>query len=205
MKRIILLSGLLLALFATSCGVLRQTGELGRFAKSRFELVGFHPINIAGVDVSQKHHFSDLNVHEIFQMGKRFFSHDMPSQVALSIHATNPFLKPASIAGLSWIMLLQQDTLASGKVNQAVHIAALAETNFPLVVEFNLVRLMRSGSLDKVINLALNGSNNADNLQKLGLSIKIKPYYRQGKLIKQYPGYITIKPDLGKAVNHLSK
>lgn len=194
-KPAFLLLALLLSMINPSCSLLEQTGALSRFAKSRFELVGFRPLNIAGIDVSTKHHFSDFSYQEIFQLGKRFFSHELPSRVALQVRATNPFMKQASITGLSWIVMLKQDTLATGDIKQRIDIKPLSETRFPLVVQFNLLRLMRSGSLDKVLNLFLNQTNESDKMQQLGLMIKIKPWYMQGKKLKKYPGYITIKPD----------
>lgn len=194
-KPVVLLFALLLSMMISSCSLLEQTRALDRFAKSRFELVGFRPLNIAGIDVSTKHQFSDFNYHEIFQLGKRFFSRDLPSRVALQVRATNPFMKQASITGLSWIVMLKQDTLAVGNIKQRIDIKPLSETRFPLVVQFNLLRLLHSGSLDKVLNLFLNQTNESDKMQQLGLMIKIKPWYMLGKKLKKYPGYITIKPN----------
>ena len=31
-------------------------------------------------------------------------------------------------------------------------------------------------------------------LEKLGIELKIKPYYKSGSSIKEYPGFISLKP-----------
>jgi len=185
-------------LLFSSCGVVKQTHDFERFVKCKFSIQDVRLLSVAGIDVSKMDKPSDLNFQGMLILAKHFLSGDMPSKMRLSVSAANPFEKQASIAGINWLLMLKQDTLAIGDVNQPVEVPALGKTSFPLVVNFNLAQLIRSGSLDKILQLLISKSVKPAELQQLGLRLKIRPFYMMGSKIKKYPGYISFRPAFRK-------
>ncbi len=191
--RLLLITLVAISLLVYSCGIYLQTLEFKRFAHSRFVVGNMQMLSISGIDVSQKHSMADLDFQEMIGLGKHFLTGKLPSRMQIYIDAFNPFDKRAYVAGMDWLLMMKQDTLASGQVKQPLQIPALGRTTFPLVVTFNLARLIQSGSLDKMLPLVLNSSNREAELRQLGVHLKIRPYYLQKNKVRKYPGYISVR------------
>ncbi len=192
--RILLLFLLAISLLVSSCGIYRQTQEFQRFVHSHFAVKNVKMISVTGIDVSQKHSVTDFDFSEMIHLGKRFITQQLPSQMRIDIESSNPFDHKAAIAGLDWLLVLERDTIARGTVSQMVEIPARSHAVFPLIVNFNLAQLIHSGSLGKLLPVILNNSDREDALKQLGVRLKFKPYYLQGKKVRKYPAYLNVKP-----------
>ena len=60
-------------------------------------------------------------------------------------------------------------------------------------MNFDLLKLMGNNNLQQVLDLVFN-INDKEKLNKLDLKLQLKPYYKVGSEIQEYPGYITIRP-----------
>ncbi len=192
--RIPLLTLLALSLLVSSCGIYRQTQEFHRFVHSRFAVNNVQMLSVTGIDVSRTQSVTDFNLGEMIRLGKRIVTQQLPSQMRIDIEVSNPFNDEAAIAGLDWLLMMEHDTLARGTVSRMVEIQAHSHSVFPLMVNFNLARLIHSGSLGKLLPIILNNSDREDALKQSGVRLKIKPYYLQGKKVRKYPAYLIVKP-----------
>jgi hypothetical protein len=184
---------LALILVFTSCGLFRQAKEYERFVHSRFSVRDVKVLSIAGIDVSQIKKTSDLNFGQMITLGLRFIKGDMPSVMEISVKGKNPFSGKAAISGMDWLLQMKSDTLASGTINRKITILPGETTLFPVKVNFNLSRLLKSGSLKQIMKVML-GDAGKEEYERLGLVFKIRPWYRLGSKIKKSPVYISIHP-----------
>jgi len=192
-KSLFLTTVIVISLLISSCGIYRQTREFEHFVHSRFAVKNLQMLSIAGIDVLQKQSVTDFDLTSIVLLGKRFFTQQLPSRMQINIEAANPFDEKAAIAGMDWLLMMKQDTLARGKVNQAVQIPAHGRAVFPLTVTFNLAQLIHTGSLDSILRLMLNKSNRKETLKQSGVRLKIRPYYLRGNKVRKYPAFLSMK------------
>lgn len=192
-SKVIGLALLTLVLVFTSCGIFRQAKEYDRFVNSRFSVRDVKVLSIAGIDVSQIKKTSDLDLGQMITLGIRFIKGDMPSVMEISVKGRNPFSGKASISGMDWLLQMKQDTLASGTINKKITILPGETTLFPVKVNLNISRLLKSGSLKQIMEVML-GDAGKKEYERLGLVFKIRPWYLSGSKIKKSPVYISIHP-----------
>ncbi len=182
-----------LMLTFSSCSLFKQAKEYDRFVNSRFSVLDVRVLSIAGIDVSQIKKTSDLDFEQMITLGFRFVKGDMPSVMEVFVKGRNPFSGQAAISGMDWLLQMKSDTLASGTINKGITIPAGETTLFPVKVNLNISRLLKSGSLKQIIQAML-GDTGKEEYERLGLVFKIRPWYRSGSKIKKSPVYISIYP-----------
>lgn len=186
-----LLSGIVLTF--SSCNILEQAQEYERFIQCNFSLSNIEVLEISGVDISSLSSKGDIGMMDMMNITKQLFSSNFPAKLSIDLKASNKDIQQASIAGLDWKILMDGEELASGLVDQEVLVKPQSSTTFPVIVQVDLMRLLRSESLGKIMAFAF-GENQYEEISKLGAEINIKPYYKTKSGIKKYPGYLTIKP-----------
>jgi hypothetical protein len=187
--------GLLSGIFLTfsSCSILEQAQEYERFIQCDFSLSNIQVLEISGIDISSLSSKGDLSMMDMMAITKQIFSNNFPATLSINLKASNKDLQQASIAGLDWKILMDNEELVSGLVDQEVLVKPQSSTTFPVIVQVDLMKLLRSESLGKIMAFAF-GENQYQEISKLGAEIKIKPYYKTKSGIKKYPGYLSIKP-----------
>lgn len=186
-----LLSGIFLIL--SSCTILEQAQEYERFIQCDFSLSNIKVLEISGVDISSLNSKGDISMMDMMNITKQIFSTNFPATLSIDLKASNKDLQQASIAGLDWKILMDNEELVSGLVDQEVLVKPQSSATFPVIVQVDLMKLLRSESLGKIMAFAF-GENQYEEISKLGAEIKIKPYYKTKSGIKKYPGYLSIKP-----------
>lgn len=186
-----LLSGILLTF--NSCTILEQAKDYERFIHCDFSLSNIQVLEISGVDISSLNSKGDISMFDMMAITKQIFSNNFPAKLSIDLKASNKDIQQASIAGLDWKILMDGEELVSGLVDREVMVKPQSSTTFPVIVQVDLMKLLRSESLGKIMAFAF-GENQYEEISKLGAEIKIKPYYKTKSGIKKYPGYLTIKP-----------
>ncbi len=186
-----------LILSFSSCSLFRQAKEYERFVHSRFAVQDVKVLSIAGIDVSQKGNAADLDFSQMIALGLRFVKGDLPSVVRLTIQGQNTTNEKAAISGMDWILQAKTDTLATGTLNRPVTIPPGETVRFPVKANFNLSKLLKSKSLDQMLHIILGNGSKAE-YEKLGLVLKIKPWYRIASKVKKSPVYLSIHPEFGQ-------
>ena len=182
-----------LVFFFQSCSVLEQMQEYQRFIKCNFSLSNIEVLEIGQVDLSSLKDKGDISMLDMISITNQLFSGEFPAKLSVNLKAANNDIQTASIAGLDWKILMEGQEMVSGLVDREVVVPAQSSSTFPVIVQVDLIKLLRSESLPTIMAFAF-GNNQYEEISKLGAEIKIKPYYKTKSGIEKYPGYLTIKP-----------
>lgn len=188
---------LLLTLTFSSCSLFHQAKEYNQFIHSRFFIRDIKVLSVSGIDVSQMKQYSDLNFGQLLSLGIQLVKGNLPTVMEITVEGHNNSSSKAAISGMDWLLVMQSDTLAKGVINNPIIIQPEKSTNFPVKVNFNLSRLIKSGSLEQIMDAAL-GNNSKQKLEELGIVFKFKPWYSTGNKIKKSPVYFSVHPDLNQ-------
>jgi hypothetical protein len=193
MKRIFGIVALSIIIHLNSCEVLDQLHEYERFIQCSFTLQNIRVLEISGIDISSLDKRSDLGFTEMMTITQALLSGSFPAKISVDLKATNNNSEKAGIAGMDWKILMKEEEMLSGMVDRAVEILPQSSTDFPVKMEVDLISLLQSESLPKIMAFVF-GEKKREDLREIGVGIKIKPYYKSGSEIKKYPGYISINP-----------
>jgi len=192
MRKVIILI-LATLVFITSCDILDQFGEVKRFAECDFYISEVQFIKLGGIDISEYKTASDFGFSDMIFLGQQILTNELPATVKVNIEAKNNHASIAAISGLSWKLFMKNEQYGNGELTEYIEIPPSESTVFPVTVEFDFIKLLKSEKLQSIIDLIVD-IGNEDKLQKLDIVLKIKPYYKSGNQIKEYPGYLSIKP-----------
>lgn len=194
MKYIVLGSLVVVLLSLASCGLISQAREMDRFAHCNFTVNSATMERVAGVDMSHVKSVSDLNFNEMIALSSGLLSGKLPADILLNVEVTNPSADKAAVSGMDWKLLQKQQVIATGQLSKPVAVSGHAHVSFNLPAKVNLAKILQLNSVNQILSI-MSGDSKA--LQKLGLTIQLKPYYKLNGKIKKYPGYLTITPDFG--------
>ena len=193
MKKLFLAFFTLSLVTFSSCDVLEQVNEYNRFIQCDFSLVNIKVLEIGGIDISSLGDKGDLGIKDMMTITNMLYSGDFPAKMSVNLKAANKNPKKAAIAGMEWQLLMKGKNMLSGMVEKEIAVAPYGSTDFPVILNVDLFKLLKSKPLPQIMVFAF-GNNQYEQLEKLGVEIKIKPYYHTGSGIKKYPGYLTIRP-----------
>ncbi len=197
--KILGLGGLVVLIFTLgACGLVSQVHEMERFAKCDFSVSGMALEKISGVDVSHVKSVSDLSFSDVIVFSRGMLEGKLPAEARFNVEVSNPSGEKAAVSGMDWKLLQKQQVIASGKLEKPVVVKGHGRTAFELNAELNLATILRLNSMDQIMSV-VSGNLDSGTLQKLGITIQLKPYYKLGDQVRKYPGYFTITPeDLGQ-------
>lgn len=192
MKKLLLLISLVF-IFNTSCDVLEQVNEVKTFVNCDFSVNNVNIDKVGGFDLTKYDNVSDIGFMEMLSMGQQIISDKLPAKLTVDIRAKNNQGSKASISGLDWQLFMKNEQYGSGKLNQYVEVLPGQSTDFIVNVDFDFLKLLKSENLQSILDLAMD-LENKEKLKKLDIILKVKPYYKSGNNIREYPGYLTIRP-----------
>ncbi|MBE0649600.1 MAG: hypothetical protein IH595_02050 [Bacteroidales bacterium] len=193
------LGGLIMILFFLgSCGIVNQARELERFSQCKFSVSSMALERVSGIDVSHVKSASDLNFKDMIVFSRGFLEGKLPAEAIFNVSVTNSSGKKAAVSGMEWKVVQKQQVIATGKLIKAIVVPGHGHISFDLNADLNLAAILRLNSVDQIMSI-ISGNVDAKTLQKLEITIQLKPYYQFDGKIKKYPGYFTITPeDLGQ-------
>lgn len=182
------------------CAQVKQISEaLTNLQRLQFRLGRVHDFRLAGVDLSTKASVSDFSpVGDGLKLLDAFRSKTLPSEFILELEVRNPndgtqgsSSVPATLAGLEFRLLIDDQPTVSGQLDREVEIPATGKiTIVPIRISLDLYEFFGNRGYDQVINLALalGGKNGSSSRLKLDA----KPSVRTKFGLLTYPGRITI-------------
>ncbi len=179
--------------FLASCGVFNQAKAYERFIHSRFAVSNVRVLSLSGMDVSHKENYTDLDFSQVVHLGIQIMKGDVPVVMEITVTGLNPSSKKAAISGMDWLLLMKADTLATGTIDRPVVLPPGQKVSFSVKAHFNLVRLLKSGSLEQIFKAVLGNAGNRE-YKKLGLVFKFRPWYQWGRKLKRSPLYFAVHP-----------
>ncbi len=193
MKRILFMAFISGALLFTSCDVLQQAGDVVMFAQCDFSVDRVGMEKVGGISIKNIHRAEDLNPMELVGLTQQVLSGSLPVTLDVAIKATNNQSAKAGISGLDWELYMKDTRYGGGKLNSAVEVLPGQSTIFPVSVNFDLLKLVNNDNLQQILDLVFN-INDKEKLKQLDLKLQLKPYYKVGSEVQEYPGYITVRP-----------
>lgn len=164
-----------------------------RFVECNFAVYQVEVQEIDGINVAGFQKVSDLGWLNILAIGQKALSGSLPAKLKFDIIVQNHSEKEAGIAGMDYKLYLDEELITEGSLKEALKVGAKSVTRFPVLVDVDLVKLLKSNSSDKLLALAF-GSDPQKTLEELNSRIELKPYYISGSELKKYPGHINIRP-----------
>ncbi len=192
MKRIFTLL-LSLLILSSSCGILNQANEAKQFALCEFSIVEVGLIQLGNVDVSEYNSANDVGLSDMLMLGQQFLSGKLSASLSADIQVVNNQNSRAAISGLSWQLYLKGEEYGGGELVQYLEVLPGQTKYFTVVTDFDLLKMLTSEDLQAILDLVLD-IENREKLEKLDISIRVKPHFKSGTTVKDYPGYITIRP-----------
>lgn len=185
---------LVLAIVINSCGIFNQAGEYERFINSNFELINLEATELGGVDLTEIKDNESFSAGDIMTLTGRLFSDNMPLKLNAYIRVINYSDKMAAISGMEWKLFLGNDEYSSGSYDDRIEVKPFGKEDFNVKAQFNLLDILNSEALPQIIKVARN-INDQEEIKKLDIKLKIKPYYKTSSGIKKLPTYITLRPE----------
>ncbi|NQU35706.1 MAG: hypothetical protein HQ521_20960 [Bacteroidetes bacterium] len=192
MKKFITLISIITVMF-TSCDILEQMNEVKQFANCDFSVKSVQINKLGGFDFSSYKSIRDIGFTQLISLGQQLVSGNLPANLSVEILAKNNKSSKAAISGLDWQLTMKNENYGNGKLNQYVEVLPGQSTDFTVNVSFDLHKLLVSENLQAILDLVMD-MDNKEKLQKLDIMLKVKPYYKSGNTIREYPGYLTIRP-----------
>lgn len=168
-------------------------GEIKRFAECNFTVQGAEVVSLGRVDVRGKDSPSDFNLSDMMVLGQNMLSGKLNTKMKVNILARNSNSSKAAISGMKWQLFMKNTMYGNGEIVEYVEVLPNSSTVFPVQVEFDLLKIIKSDNIKSIINLVSN-MDNADNLRNLDIMLKLKPSYKTSNGVKEYPSYLTIRP-----------
>jgi hypothetical protein len=191
MKRFVVPFFVFLTFFISSCSLLQQAKEYKRFVQCDFSLGSVQIDEIGGINISAFENPEQLGMLAVMSLTQQLFNGSIPSKFTITIKATNNSAEKAAVAGFDWILEKQEEQLLSGTLDQPVEVSPNGENSFTINTEIDILKLFRSKSLDTLLGFVFS-DNKEKELSNLGITIRIRPYYKLGSSVHKYPGFLTI-------------
>ncbi len=197
MKKNTLLIVLLISIFFTSsCDILNQVVEASQLAQCKFNIQNTQNLTIAGINMQNKNSFSDFSFQDALKLTNVLTSNRIPAEITINLKAKNPNSKTAGMNRLAWTLLLDNQQITNGVVNERINIPANGSSTIPMTVAFDLRKLFSGKSKDSFMNLinSLTGKNGKGSK----VALKLVPSIKVGNQLIDYPGNITVNHTIGK-------
>ena len=197
MKRIFLFCLLVAGL--ASCSINKQAQQIKALEQCDYKLIDASNISLAGTDVKKLISEKSFNIVNIPSLALAYLRKDIPLRANLNLEITNPSSNLAAINNFEYKILINQQEIANGTVDQVVSIPAGQSTRVPVVLNANIYQFLANGKTLEDITSFLSGA--AQGTEKKGMvTLKIKPSIMVGGSLVKYPGFITIDKEVSSKI-----
>ena len=177
-----------------SCATLNALAGLSRI---QFKINDVGHVQIAGVDIANKHSISDFGMMDGINLLAAFNSGRFPLTFTINVAAKNPnaatgsnVLNSIQVSDFPWRLLLDGNPTISGNIGSPVGVPAGGMTTMiPLQVSIDLKQFFANRGYNDMLNLALalSGQGGASKVQ-----LKAQPSMSTPLGSVKYPNELTI-------------
>ena len=198
MKRLSIV--LLFAVLLAGCGLNKQARQIEALEKCTYEISSADSIYLAGRDVSQLVKNRTLELRNVPELALALFRKNIPLKARVNLTISNPSSTEAAINQFEYIVLIKNQEIANGFVNQKVSIQPGGTTTVPVRVNSNIYSFLSNGkTMEEILDFVRGGESGASE-RKGVVTIKIKPTIDVGGKLVKYPGYITIDKEVSSKI-----
>lgn len=177
----------------TSCSSTKKAATL---AKCTFTVRSVDHINVAGVDIGALANLSTLSFLDAGPLLAALSKPELPMNMVVNVEGHNPNEGDAGIHRLDWVLFIDDLEITSGSVEQPVRIPGRGSVIVEVPVTVDLKKVLSGKSLGAIVNFATNlggtGTKPSD------VEIRLKPVISVGGVSLKYPGYITVRSEVGR-------
>ena len=170
--------------------------EIKTFAKCDFRMVSLTNPKIAGVGITGKNSFKDLNFLDGAKLTKSLLSGRLPLNFTLNVEAKNPNPTTAAMNSMEWIAFIDGVEIARGNNQQRVEIPSNGgKSTIPLNISTDLKSLLAQKSRDAILNFGFNLADAGNRPTRV--TLKVKPTISVAGIPLSYPGFISVNREFG--------
>lgn len=181
--------------FFSSCGINKQAQQIKALGQCNYKLLNASNVTLAGTNIDQLLSSKNINIVNMPALAFAYLRKDVPLKATLNLQISNPSNELAAINNFDYILLINQQEIAAGTVNQRISITPRQYVNVPVELNANIYQFLANGKTLQDISNFLSGTANG-NEQKGLLTVKIKPSILVGGNLVKYPGFITIDKEV---------
>ena len=197
MKKLII--ACLAILSFSGCGVNKQAQQIKALEKCTYKILSAENITVGGTALKNIVNTENISLSSLPGLAFGLLRKDVPLRGKLNLEITNPSDNDASINEFEYKVLINNQELATGLVNQMVSVARGAKTVVPVDVNLNAYQFLSNKKvMDEVSKFLQAGPNDAE--QKGLLTLKIKPSIHVGNTSVKYAGFIKIDKEISSKI-----
>lgn len=190
MKKIIYKSGVFLMCIYifSACGIIQQAKTLSNCS---FDFVDVNNFKIAGIRLNKDININQISIYDATKILTALSSKNTEISFDINVKGNNPNAKAASIDKLQYIILLENQEILYGEINEKFSIPAKGSSLISINANMDAMKVLNGNTIKNVYNLyqKITG-NNTNNTSKI--SIKLKPTINR----YTFPSYITLNKHL---------
>ena len=198
MKRLSLI--LLVVVLLAGCGLNKQARQIEALEKCAYDISSADSIYLAGRDISKLVKSRSLELRNIPELALALFRKNIPLKARVNLTINNPTSTEAAINQFEYIVLIKNQEIANGFVNQKVSVPPGGSVTVPVRVNSNIYSFLSNGkTMEELLDFVRGGESGAAE-RKGVVTIKIKPTIDVGGKLVKYPGYITIDKEVSSKI-----
>jgi hypothetical protein len=187
------------AITMTGCGVNKQAQQIKALEKCKYRVISADQISVAGADIKNLMSNQNINLASLPGLAFGLLRKDVPLQARLNMEITNPSSSLAAINDFEYKVLINQQELAEGFVNQVVSIEPGQTVTVPVAVSANIYQFISNRKVMSEITDFLRGGSGGEERKGL-VTLKIRPSIKVGNTLVKYPGFISIDKEVSSKI-----
>lgn len=197
MKKILILCLTVVTLFG--CGVNKQAQQIAALEKCKYKLISAENITVGGTSINNIVNMENLNLASLPGLALGLLRQDVPLKARLNLEIKNPSSSQAAINEFEYKVLINNQELATGFVNQLVDVQPGGTTVVPVDLNLNAYKFISNKKVMQEIAEFLQGGSGAEERKGL-LTLKIKPSIKVGSALVKYPGFFTVDKEISSKI-----
>ncbi len=185
---------LLLSVLFSGCEILQQVQQIQSFTKCEFKMDKVHNVELAGINFDRVSSWSDLNFMQLANITTALAKPTFPLELTIDVVSRNPNPIDASMQKMQWILLVENEEITRGSVNQKVYVGANGGSAVvPVNVQVDLKKALSGKSGDAILKFAQSMAGVTNDPGKI--TLKVKPSIDIRGFVLDYPGYISLNKE----------
>ncbi len=189
-----------IAIAVSGCGINRQAQQIKALEKCTYRITAAEQITIGGADVKKMINDGDINIASLPGLALGLLRKDVPLRARLNLEVKNPTGNDAAINEFEYKILINNQELANGFVNQEVNVGAGQATVVPVNMEVNVYPFVSNSKVMGEISDFIKSGKGGGPEKKGMLTLKIRPSIKVGNSLVKYPGFITIDKEVSSKI-----
>jgi LEA14-like dessication related protein len=197
MNKILTLCLTVVTLFG--CGVNKQAQQIAALEKCTYKLISAENITIGGTSINNIVNMENLNLASLPGLALGLLRQDVPLKARLNLEIKNPSSSQAAINEFEYKVLINNQELATGFVNQLVDVQPGGTTMVPVDLNLNAYKFISNKKVMQEVTEFLKAGSGTEERKGL-VTLKIKPSIKVGNTLVKYPGFISMDKEISSKI-----